>query len=161
MKLTRRDNWRVVIEIHPQHTHINISELGFPGIAHHLNGTLSGAPLELTIVPRRLGDFGSVSIGDRLVSNDTEGDYQRRCEEMLAALLHKPHVRSGRVDCDEKHTCSHCGLRWEEMTAAEAADSFLRFDDHSIGGEPVCCRQAIDEFRQERGVPALTKEGDE
>ncbi|MFE0651394.1 hypothetical protein ACFVZH_22675 [Streptomyces sp. NPDC059534] len=159
MKTTHRDNWRVVISINPQYTHVNISALGFTGLDSDLNGTLTGAPFELTVAPRRLGDLGGVSMGDRLVSDDVDGDYRRRCEEMLAAFLRESHVRSGRVEVDEEHRCSHCDLLWEELNAEEAADDSTNQDAHSIAGEPVCCFKAIAEFRTERGIPALAEGG--
>ncbi|MEE1814261.1 hypothetical protein PUR59_04395 [Streptomyces sp. SP18ES09] len=153
MKTTHRDNWRVVISINPQYTHVRISVLGFAGLDSDLDGNLSGTPFELTVIPRRLGDFGTVSMSDRLVSTDVDGDYRRRCEQMLAAFLREPHVRSGRVEVDEEHRCSHCDMRWEELTADEAADESTNIDAHSVEGEPVCCDKAIDDFRAERGIP--------
>jgi hypothetical protein len=159
VKNTTRNNWRVVIEINPQYTHVSVSALGFPGLDTDLNGSLAGKPFELTVVPRPLGDLGYVSMGDRLVSDDIEGDYRRRCEEMLAAFLRESHVRSGRVEVDEEHRCSHCDLLWEELTAEEAADDSTNQDTHSVEGEPVCCFEAIAEFRIERGIPALAEGG--
>ena len=156
MKLTTRDDWRVIIEIAPRATHIPISALGFDGLDFGLDGELAGDPFEITIAPRRLGDLGSgMSVGDRMVSRDIEGAYKARCEEMLAELLRKPHVKSGRVACTESHTCSLCGLGWEVLTAAEAADPAVRQDEHTAVGEPVCCGEAIAEFRAERGIPAV------
>ena len=150
MKRTFRGDWRVIIEIAPRSTRIPISALGFTGLDSDLDGTLDGSPFEVTIVPRQLGDFGFVSMGDRLVSTDVDGDYRRRCEAMLAELVRKPHVRSGRVECTETHVCSHCDLAWEVLTAGEAADDSTNFDEHSVEGEPVCCEAAIFEFRHER-----------
>jgi hypothetical protein len=43
-----------------------------------------------------------------------------------------------------RYECSHCGLEWEA---------------HSVEGEPVCCEEAIAEFRAERGIPALAETG--
>ncbi|AAR29696.1 hypothetical protein VWBp06 [Streptomyces phage VWB] len=153
MKTTHREDWRVIITIAPQYTRIPISALGFTGLDSDLDGTLAGDPFEVTIAPRQLGDFGYASMGDRLVSDDIEGDYRRRCESMLAELLRQPHVRSGRVAVTETHTCSHCDLGWEELTADEAADHSTNVDERSIEGEPVCCGKAIEEFRRERGIP--------
>ncbi|MFB6626456.1 hypothetical protein ACFCWD_28810 [Streptomyces sp. NPDC056374] len=159
MKTTHREDWRVVIEIAPRHSRIPISALGFTGLDSDLDGTLDGEPFEVTVVPRRLGDFGYASIGDRLVSDDIDGDYRSRCDAMLAELLQQPHVRSGRVAVTETHTCSHCNLRWEELTAAEAADNSANHDAHSVEGEPVCCEAAINEFRTERSIPLLATAG--
>lgn len=160
MKLTHRDDWRVIIEIRPRYTHTRISALGFTGLDHDLDGELMGEPFELTIAPRRLGDLGGgISVGDSLASRDIDGAYKRRCEAMLAELLRAPHVRSGRVACTETHTCSFCGCGWEVLTAEEAADASTNVDEHSVEGEPVCCDKAIAEFRAERGIPALAETG--
>ena len=159
MKKTYRDDWRVIIEIAPRATRIPISALGFDGLDRDLNGTLAGLPFEIEIAPRRLGDLGGVSMSDSLASSDIEGDYRSRCEEMLAELLRKPHVKGGRVACTETHTCSHCDLSWEVLTAAEAADPANQQDEHSVEGEPLCCEAAIVEFRVEREIPALAERG--
>ncbi|MFD5509169.1 hypothetical protein ACFWIB_15510 [Streptomyces sp. NPDC127051] len=149
MKRTYRGDWRVIIEIAPRRTTTSISALGFEG----LEGTLTGEPFELAIAPQPLGDFGWVSMSDRLASTDVDGDYRRRCEELLAELLKRQHVQAGRVTCTETSVCSHCDLSWEELTADEAADWSTNIDEHSVEGEPVCCGKAIEEFRAERGVP--------
>ncbi|MFD4968877.1 hypothetical protein [Streptomyces sp. NPDC058424] len=160
MKKTYYDDWRVVIVIAPRATTpIRISALGFDGLDSHLDGTLDGAPFEITVAPRPLGDFGFGTMSDSLASRDVDGDYRRRCEAMLAELLRKPHVKSGRVACTETHVCSHCDLGWEVLTAEEAADPAYRQDEHSVEGEPVCCEKAIAEFRSERGIPALAPMG--
>ncbi|WP_405391111.1 hypothetical protein OG596_26590 [Streptomyces sp. NBC_01102] len=155
MKLTTRDEWRVVIEIRPRYTHTPISALGFTNLDYDLDGQIDGDPFELTIAPRRLGDFGYMSMGDQLVSRDIDAAYKQRCEAMLTELLRAPHVRGGRVTCTETHTCSHCHLLWEVLTADEAADDSTNQDEHSVEGEPVCCDKAIAEFRTERSIPAL------
>jgi hypothetical protein len=159
MKKTYRDDWRVIVEIAPRARHINISALGFDVSDSALDGELAGLPFEIEIAPRRLGDLCGVSMSDSLASRDVDGDYQRRCDAMLAELLRKPHVKSGRVTCKETHTCSHCGLEWEVLAAEQAADPALRLDERSVEGEPVCCEKAIDEFRAERGIPALAESG--
>lgn len=154
MKKTHRDDWRVVVTIAPR----SIGDFGFTGLGD-IAGSVTSGPIEVAIAPRRLGDLGGVSMSDSLASRDIDGDYQRRCEEILAALLAKPHVREGRVTCTETHTCSHCDLRWEVLTAEEAADDSINQDEHSVEGEPVCCEAAIAEFRAERGIPALAESG--
>ncbi|MER6235899.1 hypothetical protein ABT185_07460 [Streptomyces clavifer] len=155
MKNTTRDEWRVIIEIRPRYTHTPISALGFTNLDYDLDGEIDGDPFELTIAPRRLGDLGAgLSVGDQLASRDIDAAYKRRCEAMLAELLRAPHVRGGRVTCTETHTCSHCSLLWEVLTAEEAADPRNRQDEHSVEGEPVCCGKAIAEFRTEHGLPA-------
>lgn len=152
MKRTYRDDWRVIIEIRPSATRIPLASLGFEDLA----GQIVGDPFEIAIAPQRLGDFGSVSMSDRLASNDVDGDYRRRCEELLAELLKRPHVTAGRVMCTETSVCSHCDLRWEELTADEAADHSTNVDERSVEGEPTCCGKAIEEFRTERGIPMPT-----
>lgn len=155
MKKTYRDDWRVIIEIAPTATHIPISALGFEG----LDGELAGLPFEVEIAPQRLGDLGWVSMSDRLASRDIDGDYRKRCETLLAELLKKPHVKSGRVTCKETHFCSHCDLSWEVLTADDVVADQMVQDEHSVEGEPVCCYEAIAEFRAERGIPALAESG--
>ncbi|MEH0574382.1 hypothetical protein QBA54_07760 [Streptomyces sp. B21-108] len=155
MKKTYRDDWRVIVEIAPRATRIPISALGFEG----LDGTLDGLPFEIEIAPRPLGDLGGVCVSDRLASRDIDGDYRKRCDELLAELLKRPHVKSGRVTCQETHICSHCDLSWEVLTADEAADDSTNQDEHSVEGEPVCCEAGINEFRAERGSPALAEGG--
>ncbi|MFF9690280.1 hypothetical protein [Streptomyces sp. NPDC014623] len=156
MKLTTRDEWRVIIEIRPRYTHTPISALGFTNLGYDLDGEITGDPFELTIAPRRLGDLGpGMSVGDQWSGRDIDAAYKERCEAMLAELLRAPHVRGGRVTCTETHTCSHCGYGWEVLTADEAADYSTNQDEHSVEGEPVCCDKAIAEFRTERGIPAV------
>lgn len=157
MKLTSRDDWRVIIEIRPRYTHTPISALGFTNLDYNLDGEIDGDPFELTVAPRRLGDLSpGLSVGDQWSGRDIDAAYKERCEAMLAELLRAPHVRGGRVTCTETHTCSHCGYVWEVLTADEAADYSTNQDEHSVEGEPVCCDKAIDEFRAERGIPPLT-----
>lgn len=60
---------------------------------------------------------------------------------------------------DTREECSHCGYAWEALTELEAADPEFRQDEHSVKGEPVCCEAGINEFRAERGIPALAKTG--
>lgn len=154
MKLTHRDEWRVIVEITPR----RLPDLGFNGLAE-LGEFVAAAPFEATVLPRRLGDFGAVSMSDSLASRDVEGDYRQRCEALLAELLRRPHVTGGRVAWTETHTCSHCRLLWEELTAEViAAYPDLVQDEHSVAGEPVCCREAIVEWRAERGIPALVED---
>lgn len=51
MKLTTRDEWRVIIEIRPRYTHTPISALGFTNLDYELDGEIDGDPFELTIAP--------------------------------------------------------------------------------------------------------------
>lgn len=60
---------------------------------------------------------------------------------------------------DTREECSHCGLTWEVLSAKDAANEDYRQDEHSVEGEPVCCEAGINEFRAERGIPALAETG--
>lgn len=160
MKLTFRDDWRVIVEIAPRATHIPLSALGFALGDRDLDGELDGLPFEITVTPRRLGDLGGgITMGDRLISRDVDAAYKARCEAMLAAMLRQPHVKSGRVTCKETYTCSHCDTGWEVLTADDVVDEANCQDAYSVAGEPVCCEKAIDEFRKERGIPTLAAAG--
>ncbi|RLV66299.1 hypothetical protein STAN_1820 [Streptomyces sp. CBMAI 2042] len=114
----------------------------------------------IVITPRRLGDLGWMSISDRMASSDIERDTRERCEEMAEQVKrHVDNVGSVEVQFTEVHTCSHCFLTWEELTAEEAANPSTWIDEHSVEGEPVCCDKAIAEFRTERGIPAEQQDG--
>jgi hypothetical protein len=156
MKKTTRDNWRVVATFNPMQTHVSIASFGFRDQwGDPLEGNLWGPTFDLVIHPRRLGDFGFVSMGDHLASRDIEGDYRKACAVIRTGMLRHRNVIKAEIVCDEEHTCSHCYLLWEELTATEATDALVNQDAHSIAGEPVCCEKAIDEFRTERGIPLL------
>jgi hypothetical protein len=155
MKKTYRDEWRVMVTLKPRRP----ADLGLTGIGELAEFVAVEGPITVAVLPRRLGNFGFVSMSDRLASRDVEGDYRRRCEEIAAELKALPHVAEAEVTCTETHVCSHCGLGWEEMTAEQAADPRSRIDEHSVEGEPVCCDKAITEFRAERGIPAMAETG--
>ncbi|MGW2708650.1 hypothetical protein ACWC4J_06610 [Streptomyces sp. NPDC001356] len=150
MKITHRDEWRVMVTIKPRRP----ADLGLTGLDELAEFVAVAEPITVAVLPRRLGSlgFGALSMSDSLVSRDIEGDYRRRCEEIAAELRQRPQVAEVTVTCTETHTCSHCGLQWEVLTEAEAADDGCVQDEHSIAGEPVCCDKAIAEFRTERGV---------
>ncbi|MDP5310409.1 hypothetical protein [Streptomyces poriferorum] len=113
----------------------------------------------VVITPRRLGDFGWMSMSDRMASSDPERDIRERCEEIAAEVKrHVDNVGSVEVLFTETHTCSHCGYVWEVLTADEAANPANCQDEHSVEGEPVCCDAAIAEFRTQRGIPAVQAE---
>ncbi|MEU0675428.1 hypothetical protein ABZ330_21555 [Streptomyces sp. NPDC006172] len=150
MKVTHRDEWRVMVTLKPRRP----ADLGLTGLDDLAEFVAPSGPITVAVLPRRLGSLGWVSMSDRLASRDIEGDYRRRCDEIAAELRSRPHVAEVEVTCTETHVCSHCNLRWEELTAAEAADPRSRIDEHSVEGEPVCCDKAIDEFRDARGIPA-------
>ncbi|MFD9763233.1 hypothetical protein ACFWXI_06775 [[Kitasatospora] papulosa] len=110
----------------------------------------------VVITPRRLGDLGWMSISDRMASSDPDRDMRERCEEITEQVKrHVDNVSSVEVQFTEVHTCSHCCLTWEVLTAVEAANPSYQQDEHSAEGEPVCCEKAIAEFRAERNIPAL------
>ncbi|WP_051878899.1 hypothetical protein [Streptomyces sp. NRRL B-24720] len=110
----------------------------------------------VVITPRRLGDFGWMSVSDRMASSDPDRDIRERCEEIAAEVKrHVDNVGSVEVQSTEVHTCSHCDCVWEELSAVEALMASHRQDNHSTEGEPVCCDKAIDEFRTERGLPPV------
>ena len=155
MKRTHRDEWRVRVTLKPQRP----ADLGLTGIDELAEFVATSGPIEVAVLPRRLGNLGFVSMSDRLASRDVDGDYRRRCDEIAAELRRLAHVAEVTVTCTETHTCSHCRLLWEVLTEAEATDGCVQ-DAHSIAGEPVCCEAAIDEFRAERGLPLLAKRGD-
>ncbi|WP_329217314.1 hypothetical protein [Streptomyces microflavus] len=56
---------------------------------------------------------------------------------------------------DDIVLCALCRAEFEALTADEAADDSTNQDEHSVEGEPVCCRAAVDEFRTEHGIPAV------
>ncbi|MEV3857786.1 hypothetical protein AB0J38_26105 [Streptomyces sp. NPDC050095] len=60
---------------------------------------------------------------------------------------------------DDIVLCTLCRGEYEALTAEEAADDSTNWDEHSVEGEPVCCRAAVDEFRAERGIPARPPRG--
>lgn len=158
MKKTTRDEWRVMVTVKLRRP----ADLGLTGLDEIAEFIAPPTPtITVAVLPRRLGSlgFGALSMSDRLASRDIEGDYRRRCEEIAAELRHRPQVEGVTVTCTETHTCSHCGLSWEVLTAEEAADASTNVDEHSVEGEPVCCDKAIVEFRAERGIPALTETG--
>lgn len=155
MKKIYRDEWRVIAEITPRKP----ADLGLTGLGELAEFVAVSGPIQVSILPRRLGNFGFVSMSDSLASRDVEGDYRRRCEEIAAEVGRLPQVSEARVTCTETHTCSHCGCGWEALSADQAADPRSCADEHSVEGEPVCCDAAITEFRTERGIPVLAEAG--
>ncbi|MCX4969359.1 hypothetical protein OHA98_41780 [Streptomyces sp. NBC_00654] len=158
MKLTYRDEWRVMVTLKPRRP----ADLGLTGLDELAEFVAASGPITVAVLPRRLGSlgFGALSMSDSLVSRDVEGDYRRRCDEIAAELRQRPQVDEVTVTCSETHTCSYCRLRWEVLTADEAADDSTNQDERSVEGEPVCCGEAIAEFRTERGIPQLAEAGE-
>ncbi|MGW6598463.1 hypothetical protein [Streptomyces sp. NPDC055036] len=60
---------------------------------------------------------------------------------------------SAAFTADDIDICVHCHSEFEFATDDEAADPSTRTDKHSVGGEPVCCKAALDAFRAARGIP--------
>lgn len=156
MKETYRDEWRVIVTLKVQRP----ADLGLTGLDEIAEFVAASGPITVAVLPRRLGSLGFVSMSDSLASRDVEGDYRRRCEEIAAELRHRPQVDEVTVTCTETHTCSYCRLRWDVLSADEAADPANGQDEHSVEGEPVCCVEAIAEFRTERGIPQLAEAGE-
>lgn len=155
MKVTTRDNWRVVATFNPQQTHVSAASFGFTDrYGDPVEGDLWGPAFELTVHPKRLGDFGFISMGDRMASRDIDGDYRKACESIKVGMLRHPNVIKAEVVCDEEHTCSFCGCGWDDGLDADTLEEW-RQDEHSILGEPACCEQAMNEFRAERKIPLL------
>ncbi|WP_406459768.1 hypothetical protein OH768_33870 [Streptomyces sp. NBC_01622] len=156
MKKTYRDEWRVMVTLKPRRP----ADLGLTGLDDLAEFVAPSGPITVAVLPRRLGNFGFLSVSDSLASRDVEGDYRRRCDEIAAELRQRPQVDEVTVTCTETHTCSHCRLRWEVLTADEAADDSTNQDEHSVEGEPVCCVEAIAEFRTEHSIPQLAEAGE-
>jgi hypothetical protein len=66
---------------------------------------------------------------------------------------------SAAFTADDISICTHCRAEFEALGAEEATDDSTNQDEHSVEGEPVCCYEAIAEFRAERGIPPLAKTG--
>lgn len=108
----------------------------------------------VVVTPKRLGDFGWMSLPDDRASRNPEADMRERCQEIAEQVKrHVDNVAAVSVASDVTHTCSFCHYEWEELTAEQATDPGNLVDGHSVAGEPVCCQWAIDEFRTERGIP--------
>lgn len=150
MKVTTKDDWHVVATVRPMRTRMSIASLGFKDTwGQPLRGQVWGENFEITAVPD--GD-GMRMVGDyTFVSNDSGED---GCKQIRDGMLKHPNVIEARIVCTETHTCSHCDLVWEELTAEDAAtDRASGDDEHATEGQPLCCGKAIDEFRNERGIP--------
>lgn len=72
----------------------------------------------VSVEPRRLGDFGSVSMPDDFFCSgeeDRQRQYRSRCEEIVSEIRrHVENVDSALVECDEVAVCAHCGHDWTE-----------------------------------------------
>lgn len=152
MKITTKDNWRVVALISPTKAPGFLAllgateQLGTPVQGHLLRAT----DFEITIVPDGLNH---VQLGEIVYPRENEGE--KGCEVIRDALGRHPHVVTIRVDWDEEHRCSHCNGLWEELLNNGEVAEFGESDGRSVIGEPVCCTKAANEFRTERGIPLL------
>jgi hypothetical protein len=152
VKNTTRTEFRVRIQVKVS----TLASLGLGSVdtgdgTRRLAGRIvSPSTVDVEIAPQRLGDFGGmISTSDRLASRDIEGDYERRCKDLLADLKSLPQVAGGEVTWTEEHTCSHCGYSWEVITEEYmAAGQHIEPDDEI--GLPVCCEKAQNEFRAEK-----------
>ncbi|WP_125208655.1 hypothetical protein [Streptomyces griseofuscus] len=157
MKVTHRDEWRVLVTIKPRRP----ADLGLTGLDDLAEFIAPPGPITIAVLPRRLGKLSAgMSVPDDMMSRDVDGAYRQRCDEIAAELRNRPQVAEVTVQCTETHTCSYCWLRWEVLTAEQALDPAYRQDERSVAGEPVCCDKAIAEFRTEHGIPQLAEAGE-
>jgi hypothetical protein len=72
----------------------------------------------VVIEPRGLGNFGQISMPDRLICPDKDHrlrQYRERCDEIAADVKrHVDNVGHVYVDFDTEGECEHCGSRWTE-----------------------------------------------
>lgn len=156
MKLTHRDEWRVLVTLTPRRP----ADIGLTGLDELAEFVAPSGPITVAVLPRRLGKLApGMSVSDDMISRGIEGDYRRRCEEIAAEVRQRPQVDGAVVTCTEISVCSHCGLGWEEQTAESAAVPANQQDKHTVEGEPVCCPAAIAEFRTEHGIPPVDEGG--
>lgn len=149
MKITTKDNWRVVATVRPMAAHMHISSLGFENEwGEPLQGQVVGDDFQITIEP---DGPGWRSTGDWTFSSSPGGE--EGCREIARGMAKHRNVINTEIVCDETHTCSHCGCGWEELDEEDVTDPGNLVDLHSIAGEPVCCDKAIEEFRTERDIP--------
>ncbi|WP_202844739.1 hypothetical protein [Luteimonas saliphila] len=92
----------------------------------------------VVIEPRRLGNFGSISVSDSffyrgpLADERIAQEYDDRCREIAEQVRrHVDNVSHTSVEFDQEPVCQHCGSTWTESS-----------DDYNGG----CC--AADEDAQ-------------
>lgn len=154
MKITTKDNWRVVALISPTKAPGFLAALGATEqLGNPMQGHLSYATdFEITVLP---DGPNHVQIGEITYLRENEGE--KGCEAIRDGLMRHPHVITARIDWDEEHRCSHCNGLWEQLWNNSEVAEFGQPDGRSVIGEPVCCWRAIDEFRTERGIPLLER----
>ncbi len=89
-----------------------------------------------------------------VINPDLRNTFPRGSHDAARAVLDDlaAQIRRDVVDVDvtaqwdPRIDCSHCGYEWEELTADAIAANPA---DHegAMAGEPVCCDEAIAEFR--------------
>lgn len=87
---------------------------------------------------------------DILLTDDATRDAMMRAalRDIKADILrHVDGIHRVVPKWDTREECSHCDRTWEVLTAAQADDPRSRIDERSIEGEPLCCDEAIYEFR--------------
>lgn len=98
---------------------------------------------KVVIEPRRLGNYGFVSVSDNFTGRSSEQiakDYEKRCEEIIDQVKrHVDNVGYVGIENDSSERCSHCGNDWDVLPD----DS----DPDWPKGTPVCCDKAIQEFK--------------
>lgn len=75
----------------------------------------------VVIEPKRLGDFGIVSVSDSMVSRgekDRQKQYRERCDEIINDVKrHVDAVGDVYIESDVEYFCEHCGSVWTECGA--------------------------------------------
>ena len=67
------------------------------------------------IEPRRLGNFGIVSVPDSYVSNDIMKDYYNTCKDIVEQIKrHVDDIGWVGVMNESEEVCEFCGLAWTE-----------------------------------------------
>lgn len=96
----------------------------------------------VVVYPRRLGDYGIVSMSDSVLHkpDEIEKEYLERCDDIAEEIKrHVDQVGGVHVEFDTTETCSHCGYPWDESPD----DS----DPDFPKGCPVCCDEAAEEWK--------------
>lgn len=144
MKITTRENFRVQISGQIVTGHLRHASADLVGMVNRID--LTG-----TVYPRRIGDFGIVSISDSMAmrGRDTAPEYERRCKEIAWQIRDRygSQVKT-EILCDGTDSCSFCGRPWEVLSA-EDIDAYPEFIEQPGDGPglPVCCNAAQDEWR--------------
>ena len=92
----------------------------------------------VVIEPKRLGDYGIVSMPDYFIESDENKRnlrYKELCDKIVEDVRrHVDNVGNIYIDFDTEEICEYCGLTWET-------------DEN---GCPVCCQKAIDEYENRK-----------